>query len=146
MKINSCLIGITLLLSSVYMSYMKKDNQLFVNFMDLLDDKQKEIYQDIIYERTKIYIIGMILGLSMGIFYLYKNENSNYKVCKFLAIVLSIKLGFYYFHPKSPLMLYSLNKKEQIDAWADIYTDMKHRWIKSLVVGFVGYLLLAYYF
>ena len=42
--------------------------------------------------------------------------------------------------------LYSLNKKEQIDAWADIYTDMKHRWIKSLVVGFVGYLLLAYYF
>ena len=146
MQINSCLIGITLLLSSIYMSYMKKDNQLFIDFMDLLDDEQKDIYQNIIYERTKIYIIGMILGLSMGIFYLYKNETGNYKVCKFLAIVLSIKLGFYYFHPKSPLMLYSLNKKEQIDAWADIYTDMKHRWIKSLVVGFVGYLLLAYYF
>ena len=96
MQINSCLIGITLLLSSIYMSYMKKDNQLFIDFMDLLDDEQKDIYQNIIYERTKIYIIGMILGLSMGIFYLYKNETGNYKVCKFLAIVLSIKLGFYY--------------------------------------------------
>ena len=42
-------------------------------------------------------------------------------------------------------MLYSLTEKEQIDAWADIYTDMKQRWIKSITVGFIGYLILAYY-
>ena len=90
--------------------------------------------------------MGMVLGLSFALFYLYNNKNDNYKVCKFLAIVYLIKLGFYYLYPKSPLMLYSLTEKEQVDAWADIYTDMKVRWIQSLVVGFFGYLLFAFYF
>jgi len=90
--------------------------------------------------------MGMVLGLSFAIFYVYKNKNDNYKICKFLSIVYVIKLGFYYLYPKSPLMLYSLEGKEQVDAWADIYTDMKFRWIKSLFVGFFGYLLFAFYF
>ncbi len=146
MKFNICAIGITLLISSIYMSYMKRDNDKFTKFNNLLDDEQKKIYQNIVHERLKIYIMGMILGLSFALFYVYNNKNDNYKVCKFLTIVYLIKLGFYYLYPKSPLMLYSLKGKEQVDAWADIYTDMKLRWIKSLVVGFFGYLLFAFYF
>jgi hypothetical protein len=146
MKFNICAIGITLLISSIYMSYMKRDNTKFSKFNSLLDDKQKKIYENIVHERLKIYIIGMVLGLSFALFYVYNNKNDNYKVCKFLSIVYIIKLGFYYLYPKGPLMLYSLKEKEQVDAWADIYTDMKLRWIKSLVVGFFGYLLFAFYF
>ena len=146
MKFNICAVGITLLISSVYMSYMKRDNDKFKKLNNLLDDKQKEIYKNIVHERLKIYIMGMILGLSFALFYVYNNKNDNYKVCKFLTIVYLIKLGFYYLYPKSPLMLYSLKGKNQVDAWADIYTDMKLRWIKSLVVGFFGYLLFAFYF
>ena len=41
MKFNICAIGITLLISSVYMSYMKKDNTNFEKFNSLLDEKQK---------------------------------------------------------------------------------------------------------
>ena len=44
MNISYCLIGFTLLFSSIYMSYLKKDNDIFVNFMNLLDEKQKIIY------------------------------------------------------------------------------------------------------
>ena len=40
-------------------------------------------------------------------------------------------------------MLYSLKTQEQVEAWADIYTEMKRRWVTSLVVGFVGYLVLS---
>ena len=146
MKFNICAVGITLLISSVYMSYMKRNNDKFTKFNNLLNEEQIKIYQNIVHERLKIYIMGMILGLSFALFYLYHNKNDNYKVCKFLTIVYLIKLGFYYLYPKSPLMLYSLKGKEQVDAWADIYTDMKLRWIKSLVVGFFGYLLFAFYF
>ncbi len=146
MKFNICAVGITLLISSIYMSYMKRNNSKFSKFNNLLNKEQKEIYQTIVHERLKIYIMGMVLGLSFALFYLYNNKNDNYKVCKFLAIVYLIKLGFYYLYPKSPLMLYSLTEKEQVDAWADIYTDMKVRWIQSLVVGFFGYLLFAFYF
>ena len=72
------------------------------------------------------------------------NKNDKYLICKLLCIVYLIKLSFYYFFPKSPLMLYSLTTKQQTDAWADIYTEMKNRWITSLTVGFFGYVLLSY--
>ena len=146
MNISPCLIGLTLLFSSIYMSFMKKDNKMFVNFMNMLDQEQKLIYQAIIYERMQIYVIGMVLGVSLGLIFLYRNKNENYKLCKFLVIIFIVKLGFYYFYPKSPLMLYSLREKEQIDAWADIYTEMKTRWIYSLIVGFIGYIVISMMF
>ena len=85
--------------------------------------KNKKIYQKIIYERLSIYMIGMITGVILGIYYLLTNPNDNYRICKFLCIIYIVKLGIYYFYPKSPLMLYLCTKKEQIDAWADIYTE-----------------------
>ena len=146
MKISYCLIGFTLLFSSIYMSYLKKDSSIFVNFMSLLDEDQQKIYQKIIYERIMIYVAGMILGVSLGLYYLFTNKKDNYRLCKFLCIIYIVKLGFYYIYPKSPLMLYSLKSKDQVDAWATIYTEMKSRWIKSLMVGLVGYLLLSLIF
>ena len=143
MQIGSCLVGLTLLFSSVYMSYMKKDNDKFVKFMNLLNEEQKKVYQKIIYERLSIYMVGMIIGVCLGVYYLLSRPKDNYRLCKFLCIIYIVKLGIYYFYPKSPLMLYSLTKKEQVDAWADIYTEMKDLWKKSLVIGFIGYLVLS---
>ena len=143
MQLSSCLIGITFLISSIYLSIMRKDSDIFIKFMNLLNDEQKKIYSRIIIERTGIYIIGMIIGLSVALYYVLTNKKDNYKICKFLFIVYTIKLGFYYFYPKSPLMLYSLTTKEQVDTWADIYTEMKDRWKKSLMVGLIGYLILS---
>ena len=37
----------------------------------------------------------------------------------------------------------NLTNQKQVSAWADIYSEMKRRWILSLFVGFVGYLILS---
>ena len=50
---------------------------------------------------------------------------------------------FYYFYPKRPLMLYSLKTEEQVEAWANIYSEMKNRWILSLSFGFFSYIFLS---
>lgn len=143
MEISPCLIGFTLLFSSIYMSIMKKDSKIFSNFMKLLNQSQKKMYSKIIYERMSIYVMGMILGLVLGIYYYLNNKTDEYRLCKFLCIIYIVKLGFYYFYPKSPLMLYSLTNQKQVSAWADIYSEMKRRWILSLLIGFIGYLILS---
>lgn len=143
MKVTPCLVGLTLLFSSIYMSYMKKDNYKLNQFMNLLNEEQQKIYQKIIYERLSIYMIGMITGVCLGIYYLLSRPKDNFRLCKFLCIIYIVKLSIYYFYPKSPLMLYSLTTKEQTDAWADIYTEMKNLWKKSLVIGLIGYLILS---
>ena len=143
MQISPCLIGITLLISSIYSSFMKKDDNIFIKFMNSLDPGQKVIYSEIVFERIMIYVMGMILGLVLGIYYILTNKTDTYRICKFLCIVFGTKLLFYYFYPKKPLMLYSLKNQKQVSAWADIYSHMKSRWIKSLMVGFIGYLILS---
>ena len=73
MKGFSCLIGFSLLLSSFYMSYMKKDNEIFIKFYSLLNSEQKEIYENIVRERLIIYISGSVLGIISAILNTSKN-------------------------------------------------------------------------
>jgi len=142
MKDISCLVGISMLIGSLSMTIMKKNTTIFKKFYDLLDEEQKMIYGKIVRERLMIYFSGMIIGLGLGIYY-YIGSKDKYRLCKFLAIIYLVKLGFYYFYPKRPLMLYSLKNQGQVDAWADIYTEMKDKYKKSLLIGFAGYLLIS---
>jgi hypothetical protein len=138
----SCLVGVSLLISSVAMTFMK-DERIFMNFMNLLDPEQKVIYLNIIIERTMIYVCGMILGLILGLYYYVSYPKDKYRLCTFLAIVYLVKLSFYYLVPKQPLMLYSLKTKQQTDAWATIYSEMKYKWKISLFIGLLGYLMIS---
>tara|TARA_Y100000389_G_scaffold107999_1_gene105102 strand:+ start:5607 stop:6047 length:441 start_codon:yes stop_codon:yes gene_type:complete len=143
MKEISCIIGITFLISGLSMSILKRDTSIFKDFYNLLDNEQKSIYDKIVKERISIYFYGMLFGIALGAYYYYKYPNDSYRLCKFLAIIYIVKLGFYYIYPKRPLMLYSLKNQKQVEAWANIYTEMKSKWIKSIMIGFVGYLLIG---
>ena len=142
MKVNFCLVGITLLFSSIYMGLENRDTDHFKRFYNLLDAGQKNKYESIIKERFTIYLTGILIGCILAYYYYMKNKKSKHLFCKVLVIFYFVKLGFYYLFPKSPLMIYSLYSKDQTDAWADIYSEMKNRWIHSLIVGFFAYVFL----
>lgn len=142
----SCALGISLLFSSFYMSYMKQDNEIFVDFYSLLNDEQKKIYEGIVKERFIIYFAGSILGIISAVLFYRNNKSEKYILCKSLFLLYFIKLGFYYMYPKQPLMLYSLTSKEQTDGWADIYSEMKNRWKLSIFLGFISYLIIGFSF
>ena len=146
MKVDFCLIGLTLLFSSIYMSIENRDTDHFKKFYNLLTSEQKRKYESIVKERLMIYLGGLALGSILSYIYYNKHKNTQYIFCKVLVISYLVKLGFYYLFPKSPLMLYSLNSKDQVEAWADIYSEMKHRWIKSLLIGIFAYFFLVFAF
>ena len=140
---HHCVIGITFLLASIYSTIYKPNKDIFSKFQNLLNDQQVNIYHTIVRERIKIYTIALVSGLIAAFSYYYMYPKRPYKWCSFLAIAYIVKLGVYYFYPKSPLLLYSLTTKEQTDAWADIYTEMKYRYRISLLIGFIGYLIIS---
>ena len=142
MKISYCLVGISLLFSSIYM-HLLKDTDNFTKFTSLLDREQLDIYNTIIHERLKIYIFGVILGIVLALLYT-KFYGKN--ICIFLAIVFITKLVVYKVFPKSTMMLYHLTNKAQTDAWTDIYVHMKTTWIKSIILGVISYLFIYYGF
>lgn len=135
-----CFIGVTLLLSSSFMNFLKNEN-VFNNFMNLLNDNQKNIYNKIIKERLSIYITGTILGIIIALIFRYKYSCN---ICICLSIIFITKLVFYYIYPKSTYMMYHLTNKKQTDAWMDIYTHMKYNWIKSIIFGLISYIFILY--
>ena len=64
----SCILGIILLLSSIFINFYK-DERIFSEFMNSLDNKQREIYHKIVRERIMIYTLGLFLGTVIGIYY-----------------------------------------------------------------------------
>ena len=145
MNITICSAAIVILLSSIFMMFLK-DNNLFLKFMNTLNDKQKEIYKRIIQERFLLYFGGMLLGIFLGLLYLFYNKKSERSICIFILIVFITKMIVYKGFPKSTYMLYHLDKKEQVDAWTDIYTYMKKIWMLSFVFAIISYILLGWSF
>ena len=129
-----CIVGFTLLFASFYMNIQKKDNEHFIRFYNLLDAGQKNKYESIVNERLIIYSVGTLLGMLSAYIYYLKYKKHNLIFCEIITILFVTKLAFYYFMPKQPLMLYSLRNKEQTDAWADIYTEMKNRYKFSILL------------
>ena len=135
-----CLIGFVLLFSSIIMHFFVKKNTL----MDTLSPELQKKYKSIVYERLKIYTMGMTLGIILGLLYLYSYSGGIKNICIFIVIVMSVKLTFYYFYPKSDYMLYHLQTKEQVKAWTDVYKSYKNAWKYSLIVSLVSYILISY--
>ena len=145
MNITICSAAIVILLSSVFMMFLK-DHNLFLKFMNTLNKDQKEIYNKIIKERLSLYFGGMLLGIFLGLLYLFYNKKSERSICIFIVIVFITKMIVYKGYPKSTYMLYHLDKKEQVDAWTDIYRYMKKIWMLSFVFAIISYVLIGWSF
>ena len=139
-----CAVGITFILSSIIITVLNINKDKFNDFTNLLDEGQKVKYEEIISERIKVYYFGTILGIIIGVFYYYYNKKDKNVICKVLSIFSVVKLGFYYFYPKKPLMLNHLTNKKQVDAWTNIYSSMKNKWKQSMILGFIGYLFISF--
>ena len=141
MNFNICSLAIIILISSVFMMFFR-DEDLFNTFMDSLDEKQQQLYNKIIKERTMIYLLGMFVGLVIGSIHFYYKRN----ICFFVCIVFVTQMIIYKIYPKSTYMLYHLDKKDQVNKWTDIYTYMKKIWISSFILSTIAYILFAYSF
>ncbi len=141
--LNYCILGSALLGSMVMTMLASKNSKNFKNFRDLLNEKQKNIYKNIIKERFNIYLQGLILGIIIALIATYKIKNSNNKICLFVVISLAFKYLYYCLHPKSTYMLNHLTSVKQNNAWLKIYKEMKYRNIIGFVLGIIGYVLLA---
>ena len=145
MNITICSVAVVFLLSSIFMMFLK-DEKLFTNFMNTLDEDQKKVYFKIIRERIMLYIGGMLLGLLLGFIFLSMNKKSGMNICAFITIVFVTQIVFYKIYPKSTYMLYHLNDPKQVSAWTDIYTYMKKIYMLSFVLAIISYILIGYSF
>lgn len=142
--INSCVIGFALVGGMIMTMLSTNKSKVFLEFENLLDNKQKKIYKNIVRERAQIYLIGFFIGLLLA--YLFVN-NTNFekipRVCAFVTITLLVNIIYYKVMPKSKYMLEYLNSAQQNKAWLNIYKHMKNRHLFGMLLGALGYLFIG---
>ena len=143
--VSYCLLGAALLGSSVLTMMTSKQAGVFKKFNNLLDENQKQVYRSIIQERATIYIQSLLLGLVLAILVVFnlKGMGETPRVCLFILIALGTNYLMYSLYPKSTYMLEHLRCPAQNKAWLAIYKEMKMRCLIGLVLGALGYLVLA---
>ena len=123
----TCAIAYGLIAANIWT--MMVDKKYENNLLNQLDDNQKGIYDEIVKERMKLYLQGLVLGLLIAIGLVYKLKLNIYaSVCLLVAVVGVIQVAYYELMPKTKWMVDNLNTNEQNKAWMSIYREMKKRW------------------
>tara|TARA_B110000114_G_C14810191_1_gene284380 strand:+ start:38 stop:490 length:453 start_codon:yes stop_codon:yes gene_type:complete len=142
--VNNCLISFVLFFSIVATMINSKTSPKHKHFRSLLNKNQTNIYDNIHKERLTIYLIGLCVGIVVAFFAsnFLSSPKSN-KLCLFVAIAISVNVVIYMVYPKSQYILTHLKEGEQVDAWLDIYKDMKLKKMVGAGVGLVAYYLMG---
>ena len=114
-----------------------------------LPDNLKDEYQKRVVERRTIYMVGFFGGLIISLFSLYILRSSIKfgsipSACFLLSLTYIIGTLYYYITPKMSLFVTLLDKKEDREAWNEIYNYMKKTYIMSMICGILFVSLLGY--
>ena len=145
----TCIVAVIFLIANIYImlscSNNKKDKQDFLNVLNI---KQQQTYENIINERKNIYFMGYVLGIILSIigYYLTKKllkvrYNNVSLICFVGAVTFVTNYLFYILYPKSDYMLLHLSDKRQITEWLNIYRKMQYKFHLGFVLGIIAVII-----
>jgi len=141
-----CLLSFLFIGASLYTMFTCETCTPFIEYKKSLSPKQMQMYQNVSRERVNLASQGLILGTILSIFYLYIFKNTFdifTNSCAFTGIVLLTQYLYYMLMPKMS-MLPQLNTQEQIEGWFSVYKFMQYRYHFGMLLGAIGYFILAY--
>ena len=145
----TCIIALVFLIANIYVIFSCSNNkEIKQNFLNVLNEEQKNTYENLINERKNIYYIGYALGIILSLIgYLVINKFTKMRfnklslVCFVGAITFVTNYLFYILYPKSDYMLLHLNDKKQITEWLNIYRTMQIKLHVGFVLGIIAVMI-----
>ena len=140
-----CLIAGGLSIGQLFSFFLCNKGEAYRKLTNTLDNKQKEILENVSAERMRLYIEGQILGLIIAIFAVYNMKHPKipflFYGCLFIVIIYATAYLYYTLSKKSDYLLKHLYSKKQRDAWLDMYLHMKRCHLIGLVMGIISYII-----
>ncbi len=150
---TSALASLVIVVSSIYMNYAIASNNTMQKYESSLSPELREIYQKIVKERHTIYVHGYAIGFLLSTIYLLynsyilKHKFNTYTSVSIVILISYITNHLYYMlMPKTDHMLNHLEKKEEVQAWSQMYNYMKYQFHLSFLVGIIALGIYAYTF
>ena len=138
-----------IIIKKFYMIANYDNNEMMLNLINKLNDRERELYKKIKIERFQIYTQGSFLGLVLMNMFLMlnrKSENPNINVCIAIIIWTMTTYLYYTLSKKSDYMIKYLDTQEEREAWLEIYKTMKNNCHGGFVLGIIVATLISIMF
>tara|TARA_X000000950_G_scaffold143246_1_gene177482 strand:- start:384 stop:866 length:483 start_codon:yes stop_codon:yes gene_type:complete len=142
------------LLSDIYLLFLINKKQVVNPLVESLDIEKKEIYNNIVEERSMIYFKSIFIGIFVSLtYYLVLPRNKFFKpkslskffIASISLVILYLTIYFtYILHPKSDYMVLHLDTEQQRVEWIKVYKYMQFYYHLSFVLSFITLAILYY--
>jgi len=146
---KTCFVAIIFLIANLYTSLTGINEKDKHQFYKTLNDKQIELYENLVNERKNISMQGYVLGIIISIIVivinmLMKNNLSNIPlICLIGSIAFVTNYLYYILSPKSTYMVLHLQNEEQKKQWLRIYRLMQYKFHSGLVFGIIAVIVMT---
>ena len=148
----SCSLAVVFLISKLYLLLSPNIHNNYKKMNKTLSKELLSKYEKITDERRKLSIRGYCYGIILSILFFVANHyldkkrkfSIKYTVCIVGAITFVTHYLYYILYPKSDYMILHLDKKEQREAWLNIYRTMQYKCHMGFVCGIIAAMLMCY--
>jgi hypothetical protein len=115
-------------------------------FQNTLDQRQLQIFKEIVNFRLNLWLQGLLLGLTIAVavcYFTHQYFNTYGGALLFTAILLVVNYLYYTLFPKPAWMLEFTKNRKQVKEWLDVYRFMSMRYHWGLVFGIAAFFLIS---
>lgn len=137
-----CMIAVSLFMGGLWVSIFSTRK-----YYDKLDNDEKEKYEKVIKERSRIYLYSVLISFTLMIILILNDVKMNNKVNTmwfYLAIYFVSEYFIYMLWPKKHWMLQSVETNQDAIDWLEKYKYMQKLYHVGLLMGILGVALFAY--
>lgn len=145
-----CGIALVFIIGMLYMTLAIDKKEVSGRFKQTLNSNQLKTYENITYERLRLYYSGYGVGLllSIGVI-LYNLIVLKQKMSKTSMVCLTCGISFlttyfyYILSKKSDYMIMHLTTEEQKREWLNVYKTMQYNYHMGLVLGIAAVMAIS---
>lgn len=136
-----CLLASVVAIGS-FACMMPVNTNAIAELRELLDERQLEILNGIVEERSRIAFEGLVLGLiiTLPVVLVFRAW------CSATLILFLTQSAYYHVTPKTEWMLNHLETREQVDQWLVVYKKMQRSGIMTSLSACLLYLTISIIF
>jgi uncharacterized membrane protein YedE/YeeE len=141
----TCFFAAVIVVAMVVFTLLSSQDPVIQRFAYELSPELKQIYENIVKERTNIFFTGYLIGVVVAVLFVIFSVNVvkvkfrvSWLICSVVVISFVVNHLYYTLSPKTDYLVNHLKNEHDRVLWAKMYRHMQVYFHLSFAIGLVG--------
>lgn len=149
----TCFFAAVIVVAMMIFTVLSSQDPTIQGFASELSPELKQIYENIVKERSSIFFTGYLIGIVVAVLFVIFSVNVlkvkfrvSWLICAVVVISFIVNHLYYTLSPKTDYLVNHLKNEHDRVLWAKMYRHMQVYFHLSFVIGLVGVGVFGYAF